>query len=105
MARKPYTPDPWNSSTGHVVRQRCWNRDKAANAGCHICKGARGPIDYSVKPSSTPLSWEPDHIKPRSRYPHLALVMSNIGPSHKVCNREKGAKVEQNDLGEPSREW
>lgn len=105
IMRKVKPPDPWNSATGHAVRRRCWVRDKQRKAPCHICEGRRGPIDYDAKPSSTPLSWEPDHIKPRSRYPELTLVMSNIGPSHKVCNREKGSKLKQNDLGTPSRDW
>lgn len=105
MARRVVQRDAWDTNEGHVVRQRCLTRDRQRNAQCHICKGARGPIDYAAKPSSTPLSWEPDHIKPRSRYPELALDMSNIGASHKVCNREKGSKLEQNDLGTPSRKW
>lgn len=97
--------DPWNSTAGQRLRLQCFDRDRRANAECHICKGQRGPIDYSVKPSSTPLSWEPDHIKPRSKFPELALKPTNIGPSHRCCNRSKKDRAGLNQLGEPSRRW
>lgn len=40
------------------LRKQCFARDKAAHAPCHICGQ---PIDYGLKPSSTPDAWEPDH--------------------------------------------
>ena len=97
--------DPWSTTRGRKVRARCLRRDRAANAPCHICKGARGPIDYSVAPSSTPLSWEPDHIRPRSKWPELVFDMANIAASHRVCNRERGNKAGMSQLGNRSREW
>ena len=97
--------DPWSTRHGRKVRARCWRRDLATHAPCCICHGERGPIDYSVAPSSTPLSWEPEHIRPRSRWPELVYDMANIGASHRVCNREKGAKAGMTQLGNRSRQW
>lgn len=104
--------DLWNSPSGRAVRNRCWKRDIANSrssnvqdrlrARCHICKQ---PIDYSLRPSSTPDAWEPDHVIPRSKRPDLALAMWNIAPSHRSCNRARQDRVVDSDLGEPSREW
>lgn len=87
------------------LRLQCFRRDRAAGAPCHICKGAEGPIDYSVRPSSTPLSYEPDHILPRRTHPELALAPDNIGASHRKCNRAKGARAVLDPIGSASREW
>ena len=38
------------------IRRLAWDRDRKARAVCHIC-GER--INYSLEPSSAPLSWEP----------------------------------------------
>lgn len=97
--------DLWSTRRGRKVRARCFRRDKAALAPCEICHGERGPIDYSAAPSSTPLSWEPDHKRSRARWPELALDMANIQPSHRICNREKGARAGMTNLGARSREW
>ncbi|MBQ1449899.1 MAG: HNH endonuclease [Eggerthellaceae bacterium] len=69
---------------------------------CWICGQ---PIDYDAKPSSTPDSWEPDHRFSVHTHPELAEVPENILPSHKRCNRAKGAKAGICNLGQPSREW
>ena len=97
--------DMWSTRKGRKVRARCFRRDRDAHAQCAICHGERGPIDYSAAPSSTPLSWEPDHKRPRSKWPELALDMANIQASHKVCNREKGARAGLTNLGHRSRDW
>jgi len=36
--------------------------------------------------------WEPDHVKPKSRYPELAEDGRNVVVSHMSCNRKKGAQ-------------
>ncbi len=84
------------------LRLQCFKRDKLADARCWLCNGK---IDYSVKPSSTPDSWEPDHRHSVHTHPELAEVPENIFPSHKKCNRAKGAKAGLNNLGQRSREW
>lgn len=94
----------WDATWARL-RVQCYRRDKAANAPCWICKGKEGPIDYSVRPSSTPLSYEPDHKKPRKTHPELAYDPANIGASHRKCNRRKGARAVLDPLGTPSREW
>lgn len=91
-----------NSVTWKRLRLRCFKRDKLNNSPCWICGGA---IDYTAKPSTTPESWEPDHKHSVKTHPELAEVPENIFPSHKSCNRSKGAKAGLNNLGNISREW
>ena len=84
------------------VRKMAWDRDRQARAVCHIC-GER--IDYSLKPSSAPLAWEPDHILPFSKAPELELDLNNIKASHTRCNRQRGAGTGDGALGQRSRIW
>lgn len=91
-----------NTSKWQRIRRLAWDRDRRARAVCHICKQ---PIDYSLKPSSAPMSWEPDHLQPYSKAPELELDLLNIGPSHKQCNRQRGNGSHDNDIGQRSRIW
>lgn len=84
------------------VRRMAWDRDRKTHAPCHICGD---PIDYTIAPSSAPLSWEPDHIQPFARRPDLELDLTNIAPSHMRCNRQRGTGFKSNDLGMRSRIW
>jgi len=52
------------------------------SAGCCLCCGQRGN-------PANPL--QVDHIKPRSKFPHLALVESNLQVLCRDCNLGKGA--------------
>ena len=94
--------DKWNTADGRKVRLQCWRRDKAANAPCWICKD---PIDYTLKPSSHPDAWEPDHYLDRKKHPELALDPNNIRASHCRCNRSRQAKAGLANLGNQSRDW
>lgn len=85
------------------VRRQAWDRDRHARAVCHICGE---PIDYSIPPSSAPLSWEPDHLQPFGKAPELELDLMNIAPAHRRCNRQRGnGNYYNNDLGQRSRIW
>ena len=85
------------------VRQMAWDRDRKARAVCHICGQ---PIDYTCKPSTTPDSWEPDHIMTVSKHPELELDLNNIRASHKRCNRARGDNsFTRRDIGMQSRIW
>lgn len=85
------------------VRAMAWDRDRRTHEPCHICRQA---IDYSVEPSSTPTSWEPDHIIPVSKRPDLELDLSNIRASHRQCNRNRGDGTNgENAIGMQSRVW
>lgn len=84
------------------LRKQCFARDKAAHAPCHICGQ---PIDYGLKPSSTPDAWEPDHRFTVKSHPELAELPENILPSHSRCNRARGDKASINNLGNQSRNW
>ena len=85
------------------VRKLAWDRDRKTRAVCHICGQ---PIDYTVQPSSTPESWEPDHILPVSKYPELELDLKNVKASHKRCNRARGDNPYSTvDIGMRSRVW
>lgn len=87
------------------TRKAAFKRDKKANAECWICRGARGPIDYAAKPSSSPLSYEPDHYLPVKDHPELEFDLANIRAAHKTCNRQRGARVHVDVLGNRSRDW
>ena len=91
------------SSRWPYIRAQAWNRDKKVRAVCHICGE---PIDYFVPPSSTPDSYEPDHLIPVSLRPDLELDLTNIAPSHRRCNRQRGDGTNgTNVIGERSRKW
>lgn len=55
---------------------------KKTNGSCQCC-GNRGD-------TTNPL--HVDHIKPRSKFPHLALVLDNLQVLCKNCNLGKGSK-------------
>jgi 5-methylcytosine-specific restriction endonuclease McrA len=85
------------------VRRMAWDRDRRDRAVCHICGQ---PIDYSVPASSTPDSWEPDHLIPVAKAPELELDLDNVAASHKRCNRARGDGTNgENALGRRSRIW
>ena len=84
------------------VRRLAWDRDRHNRQPCHIC-GER--IDYSLRPSSAPLAWEPDHIVPFSKAPELELDLNNIAASHMRCNRQRGNGSQEIALGQRSRIW
>ena len=91
------------SSRWPYIRAQAWNRDKKARAVCHICNE---PIDYFVPPSSTPDSYEPDHVVPVHMRPDLELDLGNIKASHRRCNRQRGDGTNgTNIIGERSRRW
>ena len=91
------------SSRWPYIRAQAWNRDKKVRAVCHICNE---PIDYFVPPSSTPDSYEPDHIIPVHMRPDLELDLTNIKASHRRCNRQRGDGTNgTNVIGERSRKW
>ena len=83
------------------IRKMAWDRDRHARAVCHIC-GEK--IDYSLQPSTAPLSWEPDHIVPWVKAPELELDLNNIAASHMRCNRQRG-DGSNNPIGQRSRIW
>jgi len=63
------------------VRYKVLKRD---NGKCVLCgRSAEDGIVLNV-----------DHIKPRHKYPHLALLMSNLQTLCSRCNQGKGAHDE-----------
>ena len=91
------------SSRWPFIRMQAWNRDKKLRAVCHICGE---PIDYFLPPSSGPDAYEPDHLIPVHMRPDLELDLSNIAPSHRRCNRQRGDGTNgTNTIGERSRVW
>lgn len=85
------------------VRAACWERDRKAHAVCAICSQ---PIDYMLVPSSCDMAWEPDHIVPVSKDKSKELDMSNVRPTHRKCNRNRGTSSgEDTALGQQSRIW
>jgi 5-methylcytosine-specific restriction endonuclease McrA len=75
---------------------------KAVNAPCALC-GQR-TIEYDA-PANTPLAFEMDHRISRKRRPDLAMVDSNVQPSHHSCNRRKSSGDAPLDLGPMDEQW
>lgn len=90
------------STRWKYIRRQAWDRDRRARAVCHICGE---PIDYSVRPSSLPLSWEPDHLLPVSKAPDRELDLANVAASHMRCNRQRGNGEHIIEIGQRSRLW
>lgn len=90
------------SSRWPYIRKLAWDRDRKNRAPCHICGE---PIDYFLQPSTAPLSWEPDHIRPFKQAPELELDLNNIAASHMRCNRQRGNGTHDGDIGRRSRIW
>ena len=91
------------SSHWKHIRALAWERDKKAQAPCHLCGQ---PIDYSLAPSSCEQAWEPDHMQTFKDHPELELDLLNIYPSHRRCNRCRGTKDGmERAIGQQSRVW
>lgn len=71
------------------------------NLPCAICGEA---IDTTL-PSTSPDSFEYDHRQSIKTHPELADDPANGQPSHKRCNRNKGAGDARPGLGDPSEVW
>ena len=95
-------PDPRGTPAWRRLRMQCYERDRARRAVCHIC---HQPIDYRLKPASTPDAYEADHLRDVDTHPELALIPENVAPSHRRCNRARGKKAGINNLGRRSRDW
>lgn len=67
---------------------------KKHNGCCHLC-GSRGS-------DSNPI--QVDHIKPRSKFPHLSLVEANLQVLCRACNVGKSNKDATDWRWSPSRE-
>ena len=97
--------DKWDGPAGRRLRLRCFERDRAASAPCVWC-GA--PIDYLLGPykrGGDVMAWSPEHVRPRSRWPELALDPANIAPAHFRCNAARQDRAGLTSLGRPSRRW
>ena len=91
------------SSRWPYIRKMAWDRDRKAKAVCWICGQE---VDYTVQPSSTDQSWEPDHVQPVSKRPDLELDLSNVKASHRACNRARSDGTNgENTIGQQSRIW
>jgi 5-methylcytosine-specific restriction endonuclease McrA len=68
---------------------------KKTNGACQLC-GHRGSKENPI---------HVDHIKPRSKYPHLALVESNLQVLCGACNGGKSNKDETDWRLKPSKQF
>lgn len=59
---------------------------------CRLCGIRGGQKDEGGKRAVIQV----DHIKPRSKYPHLALSFKNLQPACKACNLGKSNKYHDN---------
>jgi 5-methylcytosine-specific restriction endonuclease McrA len=76
---------------------RPWHRERAlfkakcaeTKAECWLCKGKRGPIDYTTKTKTDTLAFTVDHHVPTSRGGDVMRV-ANWRPAHFGCNSSRG---------------
>ena len=97
--------DKWDTQQGKRLRLRCFQRDKERDAPCMWCGGS---IDYSKGPyrrGGDVWAWSPEHIRPRSKWPELALDPANIGAAHFRCNASRQDRAGLTNLGSNSRRW
>ena len=80
-----YETDEWR-----MIRYEALKRSR----GCCECCGARGGEAIL----------HVDHIKPRSKYPHLELVLSNLQVLCEACNLGKG-NHDETDWRGLRRQW
>ncbi|QYB05407.1 HNH endonuclease [Rhodococcus sp. USK10] len=84
----------WKKLSEAVVR-----REKAKHGGkvfCHLCDRE---IDLTLK--AGPWRLEIDHIVPRSQSPALAMIIENLAPSCRTCNRLRGDRSVDECVGTP----
>ncbi|MDK8717674.1 HNH endonuclease [Corynebacterium pseudodiphtheriticum] len=61
-------------------------------------------MNYQAK-NLNPNAFEADHYQPRSTHPELTLDMHNLRPAHVSCNRSRGTKQPQINLGPTTTNW
>ena len=74
----------------------------ALDGGKPICYYCRRAIDLRLA-SGTTQSYTIDHLKPRSLYPELAKVFSNMVSAHKSCNSSKNTQTVEKTLADMAR--
>lgn len=90
----PRTHTPPRTADVGKLRGRQWRvlKDKfrrqcaEVQARCWLCDQE---INYAAS-WKEPTAFEADHAKPVSTFPHLALSIANLRPSHQSCNRGRG---------------
>jgi 5-methylcytosine-specific restriction endonuclease McrA len=84
--------------------QRLRQRVIASTTHCYLCRGARGPLDPTIRWPHD-LSVEVDHVHPRGRGGQV-LDPTNLRPVHRICNREKGVgHAPAEAAGVTTRQW
>lgn len=68
---------------------------------CWLC----GELINMDLPRKDPQSFELDHKKSIAKHPELRYDPANTAPSHKSCNRDKGAGDPKPGLTRTSRDW
>jgi len=84
-----------NAGRNTTLRNRYRRTIAKDKPECHICKGERGPIDYTAG-HLHPLSFTIDHIQPLNKGGQD--VLDNLAAAHRMCNRDKS---DQFDTGGP----
>jgi len=74
---------------------------RAKRLPCWICQQA---IDYRLHYPHED-SFSVDHFKHRSTHPHLAEDPANLRSAHLRCNKSRGDRDSQPDLGDIAGVW
>lgn len=95
-----------NTSVRRAVAEYTEHVQAAAAAGervlCWLCNQ---PISFDVLDPYADDRFEVDHVWPVSTHPEYADDPNNLRPSHRGCNRERGADMEAVHLGWTSIDW
>jgi 5-methylcytosine-specific restriction endonuclease McrA len=84
-----YTSPEWR------ILRKSFLRTQRKKTGLYICDYCNRPIAHDELTI--------DHFKPRSKYPDLALTMSNLRIAHRQCNSSKGSTDPRDeDIGSPN---
>lgn len=74
----------YRSTEWRTIRSAVIEKFRHSRIGfvCHLCGGQIEQHELTV-----------DHVKPRSKYPELALTLNNLKLAHRTCNSAKGART------------
>ena len=91
--------DKWCTPAEYAEFKRVLVADDGGNP---ICYYDGKPIDLKLS-SRSAQSYSIDHLKPRSKYPHLSKMITNMVSAHKTCNSSKGTQTAEKTLAEKAR--
>ena len=90
-----------NNTEWQAARRRAIASKEPYCAICHKYIDVQLPMTDPATGQRNPLAVEVDHIVPRSRGGQL-YELDNLQLSHSICNRKKGARMDEDYEGQRS---